>query len=105
MENRIKDLRNRNGLTQEKLAELLETSKSMVSMLESGERRLNTDWIEKLCNIFKVRPSEIFKSETDYREILLLEKISRLEPGALQKVEEYADLLLLQHNQNKGAQM
>lgn len=99
MENRIKELRNRDKLTQEQLAEAFGTSKSMVSMLESGERRLNTDWIEKLCKQFNVRPNELFKSDLDYREIVLSEKISRFGPEALKKLDDYADLLLLQHSQ------
>jgi len=104
MENRIKDLRNSRRITQEKLAELLSTSKGMISMLESGERRLNTDWIKKLCEVFSVRPSEIFQSDLDYRETIISEKIAKLRPETLQKVDEYIDLLLLKHNGSNGEQ-
>lgn len=100
MENRIKELRKQKKLTQEKLAELIGTSKGMVSMLESGERRLNTDWIEKLCGVFSVRPSELFKSKLDYQEIIVSEKIAKLKPAALQKADEYIELLLLQQSGN-----
>lgn len=65
MKNRIKELRLSKGLTQEKLAELLGTSKGMVSMLEVGDRRLNTDWVEKLTIIFDCNPSEIWGAPTD----------------------------------------
>jgi transcriptional regulator with XRE-family HTH domain len=94
MENRIKELRKRDGLTQEDLAERMETGKSMISMLESGERRLNTDWINKLCNVFSVRPNEIFVSDLDYKEIILSEKATQLGPDGLRQLDEYADFLL-----------
>lgn len=100
METRIKELRKAAGLTQEQLAEKLDTTKSMVSMLEDGKRRLNSTWIKKLSEIFGVSHAEIFSSEFAYKNSILTEKISLLEPKAQEKVEELVDLLLPQHKRS-----
>lgn len=70
MQNRIKELRKQRGMTQEQLAEALDTSNGMVSMLEKGERRLNTDWLEKLCSALSCSPSDIYGGEKTKEQAL-----------------------------------
>ena len=55
MKNYIKEYRIKKNLTQEQLAELIGTSKVQISRLETGERRLNMDWIEKIAKALGVQ--------------------------------------------------
>lgn len=47
--NRIRELRERAGLSQEKLAERLNTSQPQVLRLETGQRRLTIDWAKRIA--------------------------------------------------------
>lgn len=57
---RIKHYRNRNGMNQEQLAEMLGTTKQSVSRYETGERRADQDMLFELSSIFKVGIDEFF---------------------------------------------
>ena len=46
---KVKLLRNRRGLKQDDLAEVLELSRSQISNLESGRRNLSLKQLDKLC--------------------------------------------------------
>lgn len=50
----IKRIRERLGYTQEDVAAFLPVSRSLISLVESGERELNLDHLEKLANLFNV---------------------------------------------------
>ena len=63
MKNRIRELRKAKKMTIEKLAEELDTSKGMISMLEKGDRRLNSDWIEKLSKVFDCSNADIIEEQ------------------------------------------
>jgi phage repressor protein C with HTH and peptisase S24 domain len=56
MENRIKELRRARGLTLQKLAEKAGTTNQQISRLERGERRLTTDWMERLAGALGCSP-------------------------------------------------
>lgn len=60
MENNIKKLRLKRGLTQEALADRIETNAGQVHKLESGIRRLSDVWIKKLVIALECTPSELF---------------------------------------------
>lgn len=64
MKNRIKELRKAKGLTQPELAELVETSVGQIARLESGLRRLDTDWMERIAPHLGVRPAELIEDRT-----------------------------------------
>lgn len=57
--NRIKVLREKAGISQEKLAELLSTGRSTVVKLERGERPLTIDWIERIAPLIGCAPWEM----------------------------------------------
>lgn len=48
------------GMTAEKLAAELKTSKSVVSKLETGEQRWNQDWLEEVAFIFKCDVRDLY---------------------------------------------
>ncbi|AGT09105.1 LexA family transcriptional regulator [Paracoccus aminophilus] len=54
MKFRLKELRDRKGLTQEQMAELLDISVSLYNGLENGKRRMNADYIEGAAAIFGI---------------------------------------------------
>lgn len=80
--NIIKKLREHNNMTQDELADELNTTRQAVSRYENGDRGVNQDLLFKLSNIFKVPIDEffppinnIYKKEeiTEEEEIELLE--------------------------------
>lgn len=75
MKNFIKDYRIKKNLTQERLAELIGTSKVQISRLETGERRLNMDWLEKIAKALGVREgaliSDMSESENGYNKDII----------------------------------
>ena len=60
MSTRIRELRERNHLTQAELAKLLDVDESDVSRWEGGKRPLSPAVIERLAAIFKVASWELF---------------------------------------------
>jgi len=51
---RVKELRERTGISQEKLADLLKVSRPTISQIESGQRKISANELVKLSNIFHV---------------------------------------------------
>lgn len=70
----IKELRTNKGITQEKLAELLELGISTTNRIETGTSFITSETFAKLCNIFEVhpcvllsaKPNHILKEHSDY---------------------------------------
>ena len=71
---KVKQLRKRNGLNQDDLANLLKLSRSQISNLESGRRNLSIKQLEKLCEYFQVEISYFIMSETTDSCLDLIEK-------------------------------
>ncbi|MDK8216364.1 MULTISPECIES: helix-turn-helix domain-containing protein [Sphingomonas] len=63
MANRIKKYRNRAGLTQEQLATLVGTGKSMIVKLERGERDLNERWLTKISKVLDCQPKDLLDED------------------------------------------
>lgn len=59
---KIKEFRLKRGLSQEELAELLETTKQTVSRYENGDRKANQDILFQLSTIFNVSIDDFFPS-------------------------------------------
>ena len=56
---------------------MLGTSSGMVSMLETGKRRLNIDWTTRLAKIFKCSQADIWETEAslDQRSLDFIREI------------------------------
>ncbi len=54
MDNRLKDIRIKRGLTREALAEKINTSKGQIYQLETGRSRLSDVWLERLAPVLDV---------------------------------------------------
>lgn len=61
IKNRLKELREERGISQEKLSEISGISRATLSKIENNEEmNLNTRTIAKLAAAFQVKPSDIF---------------------------------------------
>lgn len=58
--NKIRELRERKNLTQEDLAEYLNTTSQTISRYEIGNRKINQDILFKLAEFFKISISDFF---------------------------------------------
>lgn len=67
---KIKFFRESQGISQEKLGELLGTTKQTVSRYETGKRSANQDVLFKLSDIFGVSIDEFFPPREDYVSIV-----------------------------------
>lgn len=77
-ENTIREIRKRNGMTQEEFAHLLGYSdKSMIAHLENGDNEMTYEKILLLTDKLHISPSELFIDET------------KLPRGYIQKVRRY----------------
>lgn len=61
---KIKDLRQKNGFSQQSIAYFLGVDQSLISKVENGKRALSVDMIEKICNLFGIEHSD-FEHETE----------------------------------------
>lgn len=59
----IRRLRKRAGFTQKSIAKFLDVDQSLVSKIESGERCLSADMLEKLSNLFGVTIDQLETQE------------------------------------------
>lgn len=85
MKNYIKEIREFRNKKLAELAAQIGTNQVQISRLESGERRLNGDWIEKIATALNVKPSQLLDENWNGKPILgikqedLIEIISIIE--------------------------
>ena len=59
---KLKELRKKNGMTQEKLAKMIEVSSGTVAMWETGKRKPNIITLKKLAHILECTTDELLES-------------------------------------------
>jgi len=59
---KVRSLRKARGLTQERLAELLDISSSFLGHIERGTRTASIDTLAALCNVLEVSPAYLMES-------------------------------------------
>lgn len=62
-ENCIKEIRKRKGITQTELAKMLGVSQGAIQMLETGQRGLDLDWMNKISKALNCEPWELLPKE------------------------------------------
>ena len=62
-ENCIKEIRKRKNITQVELAKRLSISQGAIQKLETGERGLDLEWIEKISKALNVKPWELLPKD------------------------------------------
>ena len=75
---RIKDLRERSGINQQRLAEMLNISRPAVSQIENGDRKISADELVKLAEAFHISVEALLDSER-LPEVVLTEGKKREE--------------------------
>jgi len=79
---KIKELRAKTGLSQQRLAELLGVSRPAISQIENGERKVSVDELDRLAKIFNISVNSLLSKERE-PEVLLKEKAKekKLQPS------------------------
>jgi transcriptional regulator with XRE-family HTH domain len=57
---KVKELRLKNGISQEKLAVLAGLDRTYISSIEKGDRNVSILVVEKLAKALKVKPQDLF---------------------------------------------
>lgn len=57
----VREWRKHRGLTQERVAERLGTTKGVVSQLENGKRQITTSWMFGLAEALNIEPDQLFR--------------------------------------------
>ena len=87
LSDKIMELRKRNGMSQEALAEKLDVSRQSVSKWETGESVLDLDRIIKLSEIFGVSTDYLLKNEIS--ECEKATPVQTLKTIALEEARDY----------------
>lgn len=90
---RIKELRERTGLSQEKLAEILHISRPAISQIEKGERQVHADELRLLAETFNISTDRLLDLARAPEVVLDLEK--------LRPAEQEIRIAVPQRNLNK----
>lgn len=94
MQLRIKELRERKGLTQKELASRVGISRAYMTQLEGGTRRANNDIMEAVAIALGVSVSELIVDNTQTESVTkLLEVAKGMSEANQAKVLDYALLL------------
>ena len=67
----IKELRLKNGLTQEEFAEKIGISIQGLSNIERNRYQPNSETIDKICNSFKITPIDLLLIKNNTNKILI----------------------------------
>lgn len=57
----VREHRERRGLTQEQLAERMDTNKGQISKLERGAQRMNDDWAALIAEALNIEPWQLLR--------------------------------------------
>lgn len=90
MANRIKELREAAGLTQDALAALAGTTKNQLTKLESGARRLSDHWAQRLAPHLDVQPFELFMPADAVKPLRSVALVGNISCGDWQEAVENA---------------
>ena len=58
----IKQLRKSKGLSQEKLAMIIDIDRKYASLIEKGETNLSISYLKKICDCLEIKLSEFFEN-------------------------------------------
>lgn len=94
----IRNFRKFRNLSQSELAKQIQKSKSVISHWESGENSPDLDSCEKLCQILKVTPNQLFGWEPhpEYEQYVKRLKQYQDEINDLRKEAQYIEAKITQ---------
>jgi transcriptional regulator with XRE-family HTH domain len=79
--NRIREFRERSGLTGEELAERIGTSSAQIYKLETGQRRLTQAWLEKLADALGCRAVDLIENVPRFGPDDVADMLNELDPA------------------------
>ena len=65
---RLKFLREKNGFTQERFAELIDISSRALSAIECGHNFVTADTIGRVCKVLCVNPKTLFDFDYEFKD-------------------------------------
>lgn len=90
---KIKEFRLKRGMSQEELADLLQTTKQTISRYEIGDRKANQDVLFKLSEIFKVSIDDFFPPKDKRSVFATVPVVGKVSCGngiiAYEEIESY----------------
>jgi len=66
--NELKNVRVKNGISMQQMADILKISKTFYWQLENRKRRLSYDMAVKIADIFSLKPDDLFYDEFKNKE-------------------------------------
>ncbi len=75
---RIKEIRKKKGLSQEKLAELVDIEQNTLSCIETGNNFCTAETLEKIINALEIDPAELFDFGHQKDNETLLQEINSM---------------------------
>lgn len=86
---RVKQAREAAGLTQERLAELVDVTAQFLSSVERGTVGLSVPVLSRLCSVLLVSSDFILAGDTEGSDVTsITARLSRLSPEHIENVEE-----------------
>jgi transcriptional regulator with XRE-family HTH domain len=79
--NHLKAWREHRKMSQEELAEKLDTAKGVISLLENGKRPLSDKWLHRLAEVLDTRPGHILDLDPSELDNDILEIWSHIAKG------------------------
>lgn len=76
----LKELRKRNKMTQEQLAELVNVAPRHISFIETGRSFPSCELLERICKVLQVDFTEVVKTEENLTREELLQKLNTIVP-------------------------
>ena len=76
----LKQTRKKRGLTQEKLAELVEVAPRHISFLETGRSFPSSDLIERICTVLNIKYADLFNFEEEFSRDEIINRLSTILP-------------------------
>ncbi len=103
---RLRDAREYLGFSQEEIATFLGVSRAALSLIESGQRRLDALELKKLSSVYK-RPISYFTGEQGEEEVAsdvkhLARKVAKLSPADREELSRFADFLRARKQPKEG---
>lgn len=90
---RIKEIRKKRGLSQERLAELVDIEQNTLSYIETGNNFCSSDTLEKIITALDIEPQELFDFGHYKNNDELIKEINILLNKNPEKIPEFYKIL------------
>lgn len=89
---KLKELRDKKNITQEKLSELTGLTQSAISQFEKGLRAPTPSTVDKIAKELGVEKGELFPKE-NYERTVLMRTLKGLSPSEVKEVTKFAEYI------------